>query len=335
MRNLVGSIDPFLSLVSGEPIRSILASSFVLTVPNESLFPHAQGLNTLENGLATLTDGLFGSVQTITINQAPDLSSGKIWFGNDLNRPVEIIPDFVSQTLKKNYTYLGDASGKAIQSSLLIDTRIDIIQLRYRLNNLEPLLNSPFVLTSPDINLPHAQALKPLGAGMTKLNGEGIFSIAIPNTDYPSVSSVKHAQDTADTAKNAANAAQGTADSAVTGVTSLWLQLAPFDPILTPLPPFNIGSVVTGLLGSVGVLQAQIVTKESKVDHQADMDAVNKKIDDITGTEREIEVVHGEKIVVSFARNPVFKGEAMTVPVSHEMTIPLTAGMLRYRPNTP
>lgn len=333
MRNLVGSIDPFLSLVSGEPIRSILSSSFVLTVPNESLFPHAQGLNTLENGLATLTDGLFGSVQTITINQAPDLSQGKIWFGNDLNRPVEIIPDFVSQTLKKNYTYLGDASGKAIQSSLLIDTRIDIIQLRYRLNDLEPLLNSPFVLTSPDINLPHAQTLKKLGAGMTKLNGEGIFSIAIPNTDYPTVSSVKHAQDTADTAQNTANAAQGTAESALSGVASLWVQLSPFTPL--SLPPLNIGTAVVGLGASVGVLQAQIVTKESKVDHQADMDAVNKKIDDITGTEREIEVVHGEKIVVSFAHNPVFKGEAMTVPVSHEMTIPLTAGMLRYRPNTP
>lgn len=100
-----------------------------------------------------------------------------------------------------------------------------------------------------DIDTPNAQLLDSLGDGITKL-ASGLFEIATEGTDYPSVTSVEEAQ-------AAADAAQATADLAESGVTALWLQLAPFSPIT--IFPLNIGTIVTAIGVSVGVLQGQVI----------------------------------------------------------------------------
>lgn len=89
--------------------------------------------------------------------------------------------------LPVNYTIEGDREDKPQPSSALIDIRLDIIDLRHAIDNLEqrpyPDLNATYILQQPSANLPNAQALNQLANGIIKNNG-GVIQIAIPNQDY-------------------------------------------------------------------------------------------------------------------------------------------------------
>lgn len=71
-----------------------------------------------------------------------------------------------------DYVLVGNSNGVALPSPILIDVRLDIVQLRQRINNL---LNTSFVLNFPNIKLPHAQVLSNLPDGFL-FNTEGILS---------------------------------------------------------------------------------------------------------------------------------------------------------------
>ena len=89
--------------------------------------------------------------------------------------------------LPVNYTIEGDRENRPQPSSALIDIRLDIIDLRHAIDNLEqrpyPDLNATYILQQPDANLPNAQALNQLNNGLMK-NNNGVIQIAIPNQDY-------------------------------------------------------------------------------------------------------------------------------------------------------
>lgn len=89
--------------------------------------------------------------------------------------------------LPVNYTIEGDRENRPQPSSALIDIRLDIIDLRHAIDNLEqrpyPDLNATYILQQPSPNLPNAQALNQLTNGIMKNNG-GVIQIAIPNQDY-------------------------------------------------------------------------------------------------------------------------------------------------------
>lgn len=89
--------------------------------------------------------------------------------------------------LPVNYTIEGDRENRAQPSSALIDIRLDIIDLRYAIDNLEqrpyPGLNATYILQQPSANLPNAQALNQLINGIMK-NNVGVVQIATPNVDY-------------------------------------------------------------------------------------------------------------------------------------------------------
>ena len=89
--------------------------------------------------------------------------------------------------LPVNYTIEGDRENRPQPSSALIDIRLDIIDLRHAIDNLEqrpyPDLNATYILQQPDANLPNAQALNQLNNGLMK-NNNGVIQIAIPGQDY-------------------------------------------------------------------------------------------------------------------------------------------------------
>ena len=89
--------------------------------------------------------------------------------------------------LPVNYTIEGDRENRPQPSSALIDIRLDIIDLRHAIDNLEqrpyPDLNATYILQQPSANLPNAQALNQLTNGIMK-NNAGVIHIAVPNQDY-------------------------------------------------------------------------------------------------------------------------------------------------------
>lgn len=78
-----------------------------------------------------------------------------------------------------NYIFVGNSQGDAIPSPMLIDVRLDIIELRTILDKLVAL---KFILQSPDEVLPEAQALNQLTQGFLYNNDGGILSIAVPGS---------------------------------------------------------------------------------------------------------------------------------------------------------
>jgi hypothetical protein len=64
------------------------SASYIIGFPNSRL-TGAQVLNSLSDGFIFNTAGLISTNALIPITSLPDLSSGKVWIGNGLSRPVE------------------------------------------------------------------------------------------------------------------------------------------------------------------------------------------------------------------------------------------------------
>ncbi len=94
----------------------------------------------------------------------------------------------------QNYVLYGNRLGIAIPSPIIIDIRLDLINLRKDYNELKKdyrfSSNATFVLNIPNPKLPNAQALNQL-VGVTprilKANTDGIIEVAISDTDYATV----------------------------------------------------------------------------------------------------------------------------------------------------
>lgn len=80
------------------------------------------------------------------------------------------------QDLTEDYTWIGDSNDNAFQSPILIDIRLDLIELRTILDKTTP---SGFILQTKNDILPNSQALDELSNGFL-YNTHGILSSAIP-----------------------------------------------------------------------------------------------------------------------------------------------------------
>lgn len=90
-----------------------------------------------------------------------------------------ILPAFPD--LIKNYVWIGDRNDRPIPSPIIIDLRLEIIDLRNRLSRTR------FILQAASPNFDSSQALNLLIPGILK-HLDGVVSIAIPGTDYMPVS---------------------------------------------------------------------------------------------------------------------------------------------------
>lgn len=89
--------------------------------------------------------------------------------------------------ITEDYIWIGDRDDNPIPSSAIIDIRLDIIGLRKQLSHVVlPALNSTFIVQTPNSNLPNAQALNQLSAGLMKQT-EGVVSTAVLGVDYGNV----------------------------------------------------------------------------------------------------------------------------------------------------
>jgi len=79
--------------------------------------------------------------------------------------------------LTQNYVWIGDRNDRPIASPIIIDLRLEIIDLRNRL------FKTRFILQAASANFDSSQALNELIPGILK-HDEGIVSIAIPWVDY-------------------------------------------------------------------------------------------------------------------------------------------------------
>lgn len=251
---------------------------------------------------------LYGLDPAYTFPQAialDELGQGLLWNGE--NGTLGMAP------LRQNYIWVGNAENKP-EERLYAPNTDTYFLLKRRVDEHNP----------DELNLfPHAQYIKDTieEDRLIKTGAEGALEAAVEDVDYASVASVEHAQATADTAQTTAEAAQVTADTAV-GLAEAAQATA----------DTAVGMAGTALAG-VATLALE---KESKADHEADMKAVNQKIDGIQGTARQIQVSHAGAITVSMADNPVIPGvQALTLPVGQTTARPtvLTEGMIRFNPD--
>jgi uncharacterized coiled-coil protein SlyX len=87
-----------------------------------------------------------------------------------------------SLSLQEDYAFIGDINNRSFASPVIIDMRLDIVELRTILDKAIP---SPFILQTKNDILPYAQALDELEDGILK-HSKGVIATAIPGTDYMS-----------------------------------------------------------------------------------------------------------------------------------------------------
>jgi hypothetical protein len=82
-----------------------------------------------------------------------------------------------------DYIWIGDPNDRPVESPVIIDLRLEIIDLRTRLSETR------FILQAPSENFDSSQALNELANGILK-HDAGVVEIAVPGTDYmaPSLS---------------------------------------------------------------------------------------------------------------------------------------------------
>lgn len=82
-----------------------------------------------------------------------------------------------------DYVLVGNARGVAVPSPILIDTRLELVNLR---NQIDELLTSTFILNFPNIQLPNAQVLSSLPDGfMSNVGGLITTSDILPVEGLP------------------------------------------------------------------------------------------------------------------------------------------------------
>lgn len=192
--------------------------------------------------------------------------------------------------------------------------------------------DATYILQTPSASLPNAQALNELGGGILKttLLSNGAISIAsggkIPViNDY--VRPIDLQEEILETRAFAtAEAAAAEASAIAAGIAYFTEQMLPFS--VVPLVP--AGAAITAAIA------AAVLPKEDKTDHDADINAVNDRIDnlsvnlvgDVLGSG-----LLSAPVITVFKANPVFTGnESMTMPsgTSAQRPISLTPGMIRF-----
>lgn len=251
------------------------------------------GLNThydLTNAIALdeLGQGLLWNAEGGEL-QLAKLKHNHVWVGDENDKPVEsAFAPLPNLTTGK--TWVGNADNRPEEQFVASH-------------------NATYILQQPADNLTNAQAINALTRNSllkSSLLGTGAIEAATAGVDYPTVDSVTQAQATADSAQIAAAAAQATADSAF--------------------------GLATGAAATAGAAMAGVTAlgleKESKSDHKADMDAVNRRIDNIHGEAKQITVDHADQsnIRIALADNTVFSGQQGIV---------ITRGTTGERPQVP
>ena len=192
--------------------------------------------------------------------------------------------------------------------------------------------NATYILQTPSAGLTNSQALNELGGGILKTTplSNGAISIAsggkvpIVNDYVRPIDLVEEIE-----AANAfATAEAAAAEAAAIAASTLYFneQMLPFSAI--PLVP--AGAAITTAIA------AAVLPKEDKTAHDADINAVNDRIDNLSVNL--VGDVLGSGLISSpvatvFKPNPVFTGnESMTIPVGTDEQRPetLTPGMIRF-----
>ena len=69
--------------------------------------------------------------------------------------------------IQKDYVLVGDHQGFSIPSPILIDIRLDILQLKKDVDDIIPFpIDASFIIKAPDVRIPNAQALNTLSNGI-------------------------------------------------------------------------------------------------------------------------------------------------------------------------
>ena len=127
-------------------LEALCQSAFILNTP-QAFLPQAQVLSALEDGLVKNVQGFLEKAiantdyltpelaenklwigdssnkaspkETISLSNLPSLSQGKVWQGNDKNRPVEVALDHLLPSLPHNKIWIGDANNKPVAQETL------------------------------------------------------------------------------------------------------------------------------------------------------------------------------------------------------------------------
>ena len=184
--------------------------------------------------------------------------------------------------LPKDYILIGNKRGDLIASPILIDIRLDLMQLYKRLyfadENITSILRSSFIIKTKNELLKNAQVLSDLGTGLLKNNdSNGNLVIAsggkdLKKDDYVrpidlndeieivSVK-VKTAQETADSAMGLADAAP--AAGAALANTYFHLQMLPYIPSI-PL----IGGIGAQITAAITAVEGTVIAANKRIDNQ-------------------------------------------------------------------
>jgi len=239
-------------------VADISASSFVLKAKSNKL-PNAQALDQLNNGFMYNTGGVISTTNNIPL---PSLPYKNLWIGNILNK-AESSPVIYKDNLPNltsNKIWIGDINNRPVEKDY----------------NAAP-DNATYILQRPSAGLANAQGLNALGGGILKTTplSNGVISIAsggkIPViNDY--VRPIDLQEEILET-KAFATAEAAAAEAAAIAASTLYFneQMLPFSAV--PLVP--AGAAITTAIA------AAVLPKEDKSSHDADINAVNDKIDNL------------------------------------------------------
>ncbi len=138
---------------------------------------------------------------------------------------VDVLHNFISPVTgrvlsDKNYVLFGNNQGVAIPSPILLDIRLDLVNLR---KDFEFSSAATFVLNIPNEKLPNAQALNQLVGEfprILKADINGIIEVATKNIDYATIAKLEQlAQDAHNSELAAAASAMDASTSADTATT--------------------------------------------------------------------------------------------------------------------
>lgn len=274
---------------------------FIISEPDSRL-PKSQALSVLEDGFMYNTGGIVSTTTAIL----PTLPYSFLWIGDAENKPTAVPYIEVNNlpNLTENKIWIGSSLNRPQE----VDFSIAPDDAKYILQQESP-------------GLPNAQILANLSTGILKNTSiSGVLTIAsggaIPGIDdYVT----PEALDEAIAEQAAATTAEIAAASA-----ALEAEIAALE------TEFTAGVVV--LEGEIALLQLE---KESTSSHDADINTLNNRIDnltitlsgDVSGSGNLSDIIN-----TSFISNPVFTGnESMTIPVGTTSERPTSSlvGMIR------
>jgi hypothetical protein len=241
-----------------------------------------------------------------------------------------------------NYLYAKEANFESMLSAYITGGTADVFTL-YSSGILSFIDNgegkapydATYILQRPDSELPNAQGLSDLApGGILKSSPLGVVSIASGGKtpvldDYVDPLSLQEEIEATIAECNAfatAEAAAAEAAAIAAGIAYFTEQMLPFS--LIPLVP--AGASITAAIA------AAVLPKENITDHNADINAVNERIDNLNvnlvGDVLGVGLL-SSPVITLFKPNPVFTGkESMTIPVGNNLERPsiLTPGMMRF-----